>query len=377
MVDAKNASQVAVIGGGIIGLTTAWQLSRNGFDVTVFEKDQLGSATSWVAAGMLAPHAELKFEEVEMMHLGEYSLGLYPDFLNQLKADLGRAPVLDRCGTILTAVNRDDVNQIKRFYQFRDELNIKVEWLTGSEAREKEPLLSPRIASAIWLPEDAQIDNRALLKDLEAVLLAQKQTIKAETAISGVQKGNNGKWHVYWKDGGSEFDKVIISTGPWKGWLDESPLNDEAFGFRPVQGEIIGLGQTEACRLNTMVRTPRSYLVPKKGGPLLLGATSYEKGFDFMPVAGGVKDLLEFGYEVIPAIYDLPYYGTEVGLRPATKDNSPVIGESEYPNLYWAMGHYRHGFLLAPATAFSLKDLVLDRCAPSIIQNFEPERFEA
>ena len=367
--------ETAVIGGGIIGLSTGWQLARNGFNVTLYEKKEIGSATSRVAAGMLAPQAEVNFEEEELMQLGRYSLGLYPEFVSQLKQDLGQAPGLDNCGTLLVGVNRDDTRQLKRLYEFRHSLNLKVEWLTGSEAREKEPFLSPRIASAIWLPDDSQIDNRQLVKDLHEALKLQVKAIRTRTEVIGLQQHESGKWSVITRGGDEVYDKVIITTGAWSQSFTQWDRGYK-FGFRPVKGEILALKQTEACNVSTMIRTPRGYLVPKSDGTLLIGATSYEKGFDARVSAGGVKDLLEFGYEVVPAIYDLPLEGIDAGLRPATRDNSPVIGYGGQEGLYWATGHYRHGYLLAPATAHAVLNDMTNNAGPELIQKFRPERFK-
>ncbi len=367
---------VAIIGGGIIGLSTAWQLSRNGFFVSVYDKGRVGAATSSVAAGMLAPHAEVKFEEEALMHLGLHSLRQYPLFLSQLAHDLGEAPELDQCGTLLAAVSRDDTNHLKRFFQYRDALGVEAEWLTGSEAREKEPQLSPRVASALWLPEDAQIDNRKLLEDLKAVLEQWGQPIFEQTEINTVIQNKDQTWTVSQGDQSQTYDYVVMAAGasPMAMLTDKAEVQN--FGLRPVKGEIIALTQKAGSRLKTMIRTPRCYMVPKgEDGPLLIGGTSYEQGYDVKPIAGGVKDLLEFGYEVAPAIYDLPYQSTDVGLRPATKDNNPVIGSSDQKGLYWATGHYRHGFLLAPVTAFGLKQAFMNEDKPAILEGFGPERF--
>lgn len=362
---------IAIIGGGIAGLSAGWQLARNGFQVSLFERDSIGSATSRVAAGMLAPHAEVKFEEEQLMHLGQYSLNLYPEFLSQLEQDLGHAPKLDNCGTLLVAVNRDDLEILKRFYAFREELGIEVDWLTGTEAREKEPMLSPRVTAGIWLPEDSQIDNWQLLDDLKAILEKQGEQIHEHTQVQQVFQNADKTWTVQWETGSGVFDHVVMATGPWQGLVEEAP----AYGFRPVKGEIIALDQNNVDQLQTMVRTPRGYLVPKNDGPLLIGASSYEQGFDLGPTAGGIKDLLEFGYEVVPSTYDLNYHETQVGLRPATKDNSPLIGSGQAEGLYWATGHYRHGFLLAPVTAFTIKQITLGETLPQIVNDFSPERF--
>src|SRR5699024_6613445 len=158
--------KVGIIGGGIIGLGTGWQLARRGVDVTLFERNRVGEEASRMAAGMLAPSAEVGFEEVALMRLGQESLRLYPRLLDQLSADTDNIPQFDQCGTLMVGIDRDDTEQLKRLYDFRKELKLSAELITGTEAREREPLLSPNVVSAGWLPDDAQIDNRKLLKKL-------------------------------------------------------------------------------------------------------------------------------------------------------------------------------------------------------------------
>lgn len=369
-----DKEQIAIIGGGIIGLSIAWQLSRSGHQVTVYEKNSFGQAASWAGAGMLAPQAEAKFEEETLMKLGQLSLSWYPEFLSELKADLGTAPDFEQSGTLLVGVSRDDNYQLKRLFQFRESLNLKIEWLTGSEARDKIPALSPRVSSAIWLPADAQINNHQLLSDLVAVLQKQSQTLKEKVKVTEIEQDSYDRWLIKTdaeKD--ANFDQVVIATGAWSGSF-HLPAGSEKFGLRPVKGELVALTQTSAIHLKTMVRTPRAYIVPKADGSLLIGATSYEKGFEQWPAAGGVKDLLEFAYEALPTTYDLPFQDIRVGLRPATKDNSPVIGLSRN-GIYWATGHYRHGYLLAPLTAYAIKQWLEGSKPNDLIDAFSPKRF--
>lgn len=372
---AAPQQNIAIIGGGVTGLSVAWQLSRHGHKVTVYEQNQFGQAASQAGAGMLAPQAEAKFEEENLMKLGQLSLSWYPEFLAQLRADLGRAPAFDQCGTLLVGVSRDDTAQLKRLFQFRESLNLNIEWLTGSEAREQVPALSPRVSSAMWLPHDAQIDNHQLLRDLVSVLEKQDQTLQEGVAVTSLNALDNHQWQVATGQHRSEvFDQVVIASGAWSAAFQQAAGGAE-LGLRPVKGELLALTQTAELPLNVMIRTPRAYLVPKADGSLLIGATSYEKGFEHWPSAGGVKDLLEFGYETLPAVYDLPLDTIRVGLRPATKDNSPAIGPGA-PGAYWATGHYRHGYLLAPLTAYALVQWIEGKEPDPLIASFSPERFK-
>lgn len=372
---STNTRKIAVIGGGVTGLSTAWQLSRVGHKVSVYERDQFGQAASYAGAGMLAPQAEAKFEEEDLMKLGQLSLGWYSEFLSQLAFDGGDDIDFDECGTVLVGINRDDTDQLKRLFRFRESLNLKIEWLTGSEARDKIPALSPRVTAGMWLPLDAQIDHHHLLESLLVVLRKQGQSLYEKSQVTDIKNRSDGAWEVQVNQDQKEaHDGVVIASGAWSKMFQKTTQSYD-FGLRPVKGELLALSQNDSLPLETMVRTPRAYMVPKGDGSLLIGATSYEQGFDHRPSAGGVKDLLQFGYEALPAIYDLPLQAIRVGLRPATEDNSPLIGESQ-PGLYWATGHYRHGFLLSPLTAYTIKALVGGDDIDPLTQKFTPARFQ-
>ncbi len=370
---SNQNDQIAIIGGGTIGLSIGWQLARNGKAVTIFDRDQAGQATSHLAAGMLAPVAEAGFEEVELMQLGQESLQWYPEFIEELKKDTDLAPDIERCGTLLAALGRDDNQQMRRLHQFRKELNLEVEWLTGTEAREKEPLLSPRIPAAMWFPGDAQIDNHRLLEALIAAFKTNGGQLLEQRNVNSIAKANANSFQINTTEGAHHFSQVVLASGSWIPKIDvEASIH---IPIRPVKGQILVLNQITEFKLSSMVRFLRGYLVPKDS-VICVGATTEEKGFNTQPTAGGIKNILEEAWETIPAIFDLPIEKVEAGLRPATPDNAPIIGETSVENLFCACGHYRHGILLTPITAFGLANEILEGNKWTALENFGPARFE-
>lgn len=371
----KNKSQhIAIIGGGIIGLGIGWQLIRRGAKVTIFEKGRIGREASWVAGGMLAPYAEAGFEEIKLMRFGEQSLKLYPKLLDELSEDAEAVPALDKCGTLMAGIDRDDTEYLKRLYDFRKELDLSVELFTGTEAREREPLLSPNVVSGIWLPDDAQIDNRKLLKALEKGFKQLGGTIKEQMKITKVNIEENSVTSVVTEDEEYSVDQVVVAAGCWSQQIGGIP-DQYLPPIRPEKGQIITLKKTDDCPLQGIVRSPRMYMVPKEDGTIRLGATAEEKGFDKRPTAGAQKELLEHGWEMIPSIFDLPLIEMIAGLRPAGKDHRPIIGESDISDLYYATGHYRHGIMLMPLTVYALVDEILDGEVSEWSKPFRPQRF--
>jgi len=367
--------RVAIIGGGIIGLGIGWQLQRRGAETTVFERKSAGAAASYAGAGMLAPYAEVGFEEIDLMKLGEESLRLYPRMLDELAQDTDRVPELDNCGTLMVGIDRDDTEYLRRLYEFRHELNLRVEMLTGSEAREKEPLLSPRVVSAVWLPDDAQVDNRMLVQSFKRAFLSLGGDLNEQTPVKRVDLKQEKVWGISTSEDYMEFDTVVIAAGCWSAEIDGIP-GDLQLPVRPVKGQILTVKQEQEYDLSCMIRSPRVYLVPKQDGTIRIGATSEEKGFDTETTAGGMKELLENGWEIAPFIYDLPLQEMIAGLRPASRDHSPIIGKTAVDGLFYATGHYRHGILLTPVTVYNVVDEIMGKPVPEEIQKFNIDRFK-
>ncbi len=347
--------ELGIIGGGVIGLSIAWQCLRAGWAVTVLERDKVGEGTSAVAAGMLAPEAEVDFGEERVMKLGQRSLSLYPEFLGELREDVPNVPALDTCGTVLVGKDRDDAERLKQLYEFRKELGLDVEWWGGSHARDRFELLSPRVSAAIWLPDDAQIENRSLLDALKRAIEAKGGNLKEESEVKAYGKGNDGKWWVRSEKGDEHFQELLLAAGAWSGFQREGKKGPPL--LHPVKGQILTLGPFGGGGLDRMIRSPRVYLVPKTDGTVRVGGTSEELGFDLTPTAGGVRELLEEAWELVPAVQDAPFLSVDVGLRPSHRDHRPAIGRDEAGLLY-ATGHYRHGFLFAPVTAYAVRDLL-------------------
>ncbi len=374
--DGRHAGEapVIVIGAGIIGLSLGWQLVRRGIPVVLCERGEAGRSASWAAAGMLAPHSEVGFEEEEFLRLGIESLNEFPRFLDEIEEDTGRRVLLDDRGTLIVGFHRDDTERIRRLYEFREHLGLAVKWLPGSEGREIEPLLSPKITAAIWLPDDCQINNRALVGALKDAFLARGGVLREHTPVRSIVMDTDRVRGVRTEEDEIVSSSVVLAAGCWSGLVDGIPENVKP-PVRPVKGQIVSLRMGEEFRFEHVVRAPDAYLLPKDDGRLLVGATQEEMGFDVTPTAGPVMRLLERGWEAIPSIYDLAIDTIDVGLRPGSRDNEPLVGSTEVRGLYYATGHHRHGILLAPVTAYAMCDVILEGKTPDILAPFRPSRF--
>ncbi|HEX9953584.1 MAG TPA: FAD-dependent oxidoreductase, partial [Rubricoccaceae bacterium] len=163
---------VVVVGAGVAGLGVAWRLAQSGTRVLVVDRGEAGRGATWAAAGMLAPSAELGFEELDLYALARESLARWPAFAADLEAATGLAVGLRTEGTLVVADDRDSLVALRRLFAFQAAQGAPVEWLTGEAAREREPLLSPRLPGAVWSPDDHQVDNRALADALAVAVRA-------------------------------------------------------------------------------------------------------------------------------------------------------------------------------------------------------------
>jgi len=345
----EKTLDVAVVGGGIVGLGVAWRLLAAGRSVRVFDQGAAGRGATWAAGGMLAPAAEIGFEELELYRLSRESLTRWPLFGLELEAASGMGVGYDATGTLVVADDRDAAGALRRLYSFQQEQGVPVTWLTTDEALDREPLLSPRIAGAIWSPEDHQVDNRAVARALVAVVKG-KEALQEHTPVLSVEPAAEpGSPAAIVLKGGERVTArvVVMAAGAWTGGvggLEPRPP------IRPVKGQLLALRMEAPLVLRHVIRTPRAYLAPKSDGRLVVGATSEDVGFDTRVTAGGLYRVLDGAVRVVPAVEELEVLETWAGLRPAARDHAPLVGRAA-PGVWLATGHYRHGILLAPVTA--------------------------
>lgn len=371
---ATMDTDVLIVGGGTIGLAIGFELVRRGTPTTIFEKNRAGRGTSYQAAGMLAPDAEIEFEERELYDFNRESLRRWPDFADRVEAASGQSVDYRDEGTLIVADDRDAAEALERLYTFQQDQGLNVEWLTGEEAREIEPFVAPRLSAAVFAPSDHQVDNRRLVDALRTAFQAEGGTLHEHTPVQAVVPDAETP-AVRTADGERVAgDCVVVAAGVWSRELD-GLTPDAQPPVRPVKGQMIQMRRTRPFDLQHVVRGPEAYLAPKSDGRVVMGATSEELGFDTTVTAGGLFDLLEGGWEVVPGIRDLPVDETWAGLRPASRDHAPLLGASAAPGVAMATGHYRHGILLTPITAEEMARLVCTGETSEWIEPFSPQRF--
>jgi len=343
---SSKKGSVAVIGGGVIGLSVAREAARTGWQVTMYDDGRQGP--SWVAGGMLAPYSEAWPGEDDLLDLGIESLGIWRDgFID----DVENTAITAR-GSLTVAVDTADVG----------ELRTMMDWLAGrghrmaetTNARDIEPLLAQNIRRGFTAPEELSVDNRKVL-----------QVLTAQCEALGVRRGPS----VAQVDDVSG-DQVVIANGVQAAALADLPV-------RPVKGEVLRLRRRPGAMpppanvIRARVHGRHVYLVPRQDG-VVVGATQYEHGHDTAPAVAGVRDLLDDACAVLPCLGEYEFAECAAGLRPMTDDNLPIVGRLD-DRVLVAAGHGRSGFLLAPWTAKTIGTVLDGDESPSAV---DPRRFE-
>ena len=367
---------VAIVGGGIAGLAVAWRAQQRGLRTVVLERDALASGATHVAAGMLAPISEARVGERGLLALSRASLDRYPAFVAELAEASSRDPGYRACGTLLVARDRDEAEALEREQAEREALGLPVERLLASEARRREPALSPTLRLALDVPGDHAIDPRALSVVLAVAVERGGGVLREHAEVARVAVAGEQVEGVELADGERvHADRVVVAAGAWVEALDGLPAHARV-PVRPVKGQIMRLRDPAGPGLLTrVIRMQPGYLVPRGDGRYVLGATMEEQGFDTAPTAGGIFELLRDAIELVPGVSELAIEEVAAGLRPGTPDNAPVLGPGALDGLHWAAGCFRHGILLAPVVADALAATLAGEELPAVAQPFGAARF--
>jgi glycine oxidase len=349
-----DAVDVAVVGGGIIGLSAAWRLAARGLRVAVIDPAPAAAATR-AAAGMLAPVSEVRYGETELLRLGLASLDRYPGFVAELEQQTGSAVGLRGDGTLIAATDAGDHEMLSELHAFQTSLGLTATMLTSRECRSLEPMLSPDIRCGLLAASDHSVDNRRLAAALLAAITSSGAVV-VHDRVASIDVDDDRVTGVTLATGSSIPSPVaVLAAGPWSSDVPGAPA-DARPPVRPVKGEILRLHAhapppPPTRSIRGLVNGREIYLIPRADGEVVVGATVEDAGFDTVVRSGAVRELLRDARAVLPMADEYELVETMAALRPGSPDNAPIIGQSSLAGLIVATGHYRNGILLAPITA--------------------------
>ena len=350
---------VVIIGGGVIGLSLAWRLRQSGASVLVVEKGEPAREATHAAAGMIA-HCD-SGNPPELAELIAASARLYPEFINELRAEAFQSPDLRADGTIA--------------FLGDGELPVcdGVVPLDDAELARAEPLIARR-GRAFLLPE-CSVDPAKLGRALEKAARTLGADFVTGAPVSEVAVLGGHATGVRTAKSFYASAAVVNCAGAWA-----SQIKPFGMPTRPVKGQMVCVvpqagAPSSGPLLRHVVRAPEVYIVPRSDGRLLLGATNEEAGFDKRVEAGVVQGLHRAATAVVPEIGRMRIHDAWAGLRPGSPDGLPIMGATSLPGYFAATGHYRDGILLAPATARVMMQVLTGHVPDVDLGPFSPQRF--
>lgn len=366
------SQEVLIVGGGVIGLAIARELSRRGIrKITIVDRGKAGHEATFAAGGMLAVQAETD-EAGDFFDLCKTSRDLYPGFAAELGDETGIDIELDRAGTLYLAFTASDVREIDHRFKWQKDVGLNVERLSAADTRKLEPFISPDVRESLIFPDDWQVENRKLTAALLKFVGDRGIDLREETECRRLIVKNGRAIGAETQNGKIYAQKTILAAGAWTSMIEAETVRIPE--VRPIRGQIVGF-QTAKRLFNHVIYSPRGYLIPRVDGRILAGATVEDVGFENRMTPAGIEYVSRNAFEIAPSISGLKISEEISGLRPRTADALPVIGSFPHvENLIIASGHYRNGILLAPITAEVVAEMVDGNGVSALIRTFGTDR---
>jgi len=364
-------SDVVIVGGGVVGLSLAYELSAHGVGSHVLEKNHLGMEASWAGAGILTP-ASLEGAREPIDRLRAHSVALTEEWSQALREETGIDNGYRPCGALEVAVGTEDRPAWSRSLEAWHQQGVPAQELDSKQLAEKEKALAEDLNAAYFLPTEAQIRNPWHLRALATACVQRGVDLAEQAPAHGFVVEGKRVTGVKTPSGVVSGEKFVVSSGAWAAaLLNEVGLELKA---RPMRGQIVLLKASQPLLHHVIWAGPR-YLVPRDEGRILVGSTMEDAGFASHPTAEGVRELLAFALRLAPALGSLEFEQAWAGLRPGSVDGLPYMGQVPgFENLYVSCGHYRAGFELAAGSALVMRELLLEQPLSVPLEAFRPER---
>ena len=359
-------ADVVVIGGGVVGLSIAYELAGSGINVRILEQGEFGREASWAGAGILPPgHPE--HATAPAARLRAESHRLWPLWSRQLLETIGIDNGFRKCGGIAIDFGGDtfsgDVTGQRDEIAAWNSEGVEVELLSSDGLAELEPALNRDVASAYRLPQLCQVRNPRHLKALVAGCAARGVELVTGSPVVGFERTGDRIVAARTLDTLHNADAFCVAAGAWSSRLMDAVGISTA--IEPIRGQIVML-KTQPLPFRHIIEIGPRYLVPRPDGRILIGSTEERAGFNKTNTAEGVSGLLELATRVVPCLKDATVERCWSGLRPGSADGLPYLDRvPETENLFIAAGHFRSGLQMSPATATLMRELILGE-EPSI-----------
>lgn len=366
---------IAIIGGGIIGTSIAFEFAAEKLDVVIFDRKEPGREASWAAAGMLSPAPD-SVRDLPLVRFARESLERYPRFIQAIEDASGKRTNYVQDGALEVFLSADAERECDARLSELRRLSISGERITGGAARQIDRAISGSIRDALWIPEEGIVEPRPLMDALLTAAGNREVEIRSGCEVTGLIREGDRCTGVI---AGSEkigAQHVVLAAGCFSGEIVNEHWLKQMVPTRPVRGQMIAFRPKPGVPgVRHVIRSDRGYLLPRSDGRIVAGSTIEEARFDKLVTAAGLSKILESALAICPELSGAEVIETWAGLRPGTPDDLPILGPADREGLWIATGHYRSGILLAPATANLFRNWIV-RANPGLdVAAFSPLRF--
>ena len=370
--EGAGVTDVAIVGGGIMGCAIALRLAARGLGVTVIERGIPGAEASSAAAGILGPQMEADAPG-PLLDLGLRSRALYPELAAELRDATGIDVGYVKSGVLALALDGAGAAELTARRAWQTARGLRAEPLSAEAVRALEPGLGPDVRGALRFSDDAQVNARELARAFsQAAAVAGARFLQGRYVRRVVVQGGVAQ--------GVELDgevlsagAVVVAAGSWSGLVEGAGVPPTV--VRPARGQLVSIETRPPQFRHVLSVHGRGYLVPRRDGTVLAGSTVEMVGFRKEVTVGGLEQILGLARTLVPGLSDAPVTGTWSNFRPYTEDHLPVLGQTPVRGLILATGHFRNGILLAPVTAEAIAELVANGACSLDLSPFSVTRF--
>ncbi|GGP11790.1 glycine oxidase ThiO [Oceanobacillus neutriphilus] len=347
----KQFDQI-IVGGGVIGCSIAYQLAKRGYRVLIVERNQIGCEASSAAAGMLGAQGEFA-EKSPLFQFAQESRSLFESLSKELMEETGIDIQYIHKGIMKLAFHQHQYNKLKTIAAFQRKAANSAYLLSVEEARKMEPGLTENLRAVLYMPNDGQVSARHLTEAFSLAAYHQSAVLREQEKVTGLLIEDGAVYGIQTTKEAYYADQVVIATGAFG-----DKLLSKDYGIIPVKGECLLL-ELEEDLFQSTLWMDGCYLVPKQGKKVIVGASSIPGKTDKHVRAASIQRLLSRAQKMVPQLADARISSFWAGVRPATADELPYMGEVPgIAGLYAAKGHYRNGILLSPITGIYMADLI-------------------
>ena len=358
---------VAIIGGGVIGCSIAYELSKKGMNCIVFEKTRLASGASGATAGMIGPIWYMDHTINPYFQLGMESWESFPNLVEELK-ESGVDPEFQQNGAIKVLLDESSDGFLLDDLKWQEKLGLGVRWIDRKELIDREPEITDKALGGIFSPKDATIKGSAFVRALAHSAGNLGATILENLDVISLKIEKNKVVGVITQSGHFHAEHTIIAAGAWSGISRH--WTSELIPIRPIKGQRILIRKSGFVPKNWI-----QSLVPQKDGTILSAATREEGIFNNTVTGDAISQMVASAKEIFPILGDAEFISASAGVRPGTPDGMPILGPIPHlSGVSIASGHDHVGIMSSPATAKIMAEYVTTG-DESMIQFFNLNRF--